>query len=406
MSCYPRSKALPEPGRRQTPSTRHESYVPNDVSYSSTNDGREACVRAETRFLRARLELAARRKWPRLALALPDALAATLPLDAVTAALSYNCPRLKHSGAPPSISCPRKHQNTMLHGNATWLLTKSPEFADEHDLVKFVSEAYGSVAIGLLVLCCVPLSLSLVGSYLQDHADAWRPHWMKESWANTSDAYRLLLQEIYGGRRARIGRVLVGSGAIAMQALVLITIGQHLCGFRSSRGAHWGYLRLDPKDAPGLSLQGRCLAFVMVGVQILQGDTKRDFTILRYASQHPGGLLGNACAFLLGIIGCSIGVCNVILGAVLIVRSESVLKVLTSFAGLAYLAKIDNWFCNLFDLDSNDLRWLEPRLGAAHPPKDTGLLTQLRRVVAWVVYPGVFAYIFFVWIPLRSVPRW
>ena len=99
----------------------------------------------------------------------------------------------------------------MLHGNATWLLTKSPEFADEHDLVKFVSEAYGSVAIGLLVLCCVPLSLSLVGSYLQDHADAWRPHWMKESWANTSDAYRLLLQEIYGGRRARIGRVLVGT---------------------------------------------------------------------------------------------------------------------------------------------------------------------------------------------------
>ena len=296
--------------------------------------------------------------------------------------------------------------DAMLHGNATWLLTKSPEFADEHDLVQFVSEAYGSVAIGLLVLCCVPLCLSLVGSYLQDHADAWRPHWMKESWANTSDAYRLLLQEIYGGRRARIGRVLVGSGAIAMQALVLITIGQHLCGFRSSRGAHWGYLRLDPKDAPGLSLQGRCLAFVMVGVQILQGDTKRDFTILRYASQHPGGLLGNACAFLLGIIGCSIGVCNVILGAVLIVRSESVLKVLTSFAGLAYLAKIDNWFCNLFDLDSNDLRWLEPRLGAAHPPKDSGLLTQLRRVVAWVVYPGVFAYIFFVWIPMRSVPRW
>jgi hypothetical protein len=309
-----------------------------------------------------------------------------------------------NTAAHPSGKLPPK--TTMLHGNATWLLTKSPEFADEHDLFKFVSEAYGSVAIGLLVLCCVPLSLSLVGSYLQDHADAWRPHWMKESWANTSDAYRLLLQEIYGGRRARIGRVLVGSGAIAMQALVLITIGQHLCGFRSSRGAHWGYLRLDPKDAPGLSLQGRCLAFVMVGVQILQGDTKRDFTILRYASQHPGGLLGNACAFLLGVIGCSIGVCNVILGAVLIVRSESVLKVLTSFAGLAYLAKIDNWFCNLFDLDSNDLRWLEPRLGAAHPPKDSGLLTLLRRMVAWVVYPGVFAYIFFVWIPLRSVPRW
>ena len=86
--------------------------------------------------------------------------------------------------------------DAMLHGNATWLLTKSPEFADEHDLVQFVSEAYGSVAIGLLVLCCVPLCLSLVGSYLQDHADAWRPHWMKESWANTSDAYRLLLQEI------------------------------------------------------------------------------------------------------------------------------------------------------------------------------------------------------------------
>ena len=191
-----------------------------------------------------------------------------------------------------------------------------------------------------------------------------------------------------------------------MQALVLITIGQHLCGFRSSRGAHWGYLRLDPKDAPGLSLQGRCLAFVMVGVQILQGDTKRDFTILRYASQHPGGLLGNACAFLLGLIGCSIGVCNVILGAVLIVRSESVLKVLTSFAGLAYLAKIDNWFCNLFDLDSNDLRWLGTAARCGAPAQGHRTAHVQLRVVAWVVYPGVFAYIFFVWIPLRSVPRW
>ena len=379
---------------------------------------REACVvgaKPRPNFRPRRSSHTRERERPRLALALPEGLAATLTLDAATAALhtgAYAC----NTAARHQKSCPRKPKpmldeskdviDAMLHGNATWLLTKSPEFADEHDLVGFVSEAYGSVAIGLLVLCCVPLCLSLVGSYLQDHADAWRPHWMKESWANTSDAYRLLLQEIYGGRRARIGRVLVGSGAIAMQALVLITIGQHLCGFRSSRGAHWGYLRLDPKDAPGLSLQGRCLAFVMVGVQILQGDTKRDFTILRYASQHPGGLLGNACAFLLGLIGCSIGVCNVILGAVLIVRSESVLKVLTSFAGLAYLAKIDNWFCNLFDLDSNDLRWLEPRLGAAHPPKDSGLLTMLRRVVAWVVYPGVFAYIFFVWIPMRSVPRW
>ena len=127
--------------------------------------------------------------------------------------------------------------DAMLHGNATWLLTKSPEFADEHDLVGFVSEAYGSVAIGLLVLCCVPLSLSLVGSYLQDHADAWRPHWMKESWANTSDAYRLLLQEIYGGRRARIGRVLVGSGAIAMQALERREVGDHSAALGRGRTA-------------------------------------------------------------------------------------------------------------------------------------------------------------------------
>ena len=51
-------------------------------------------------------------------------------------------------------------------------------------------------------------------------------------------------------------------------------------------------------------------------------------------------------------------------------------------------------------------RALEPRLGAAHPPKDTGLLTVLRRVVAWVVYPGVNRVLFRVWIPLRSVPRW
>ena len=295
----------------------------------------------------------------------------------------------------------------MRHGtNQTWLLTQSPEFADEHDLVQFVGEAYGAVLVSLVLLCGVPAALACLGSYLQDHADAWRPHWMTERWAKTSDAYRLLLQEIYGGKRARIPRVLVGSGAIAVQALVLITIGIHLCGFRSKRGAHWGYLRLDKKDAPELSLQGRCLAFVMVGVQILQGDTKRDFTILRYAAQHPGGLLGNACAFLLGLIGCVIGLCNVILGAVLIVRSTSVLNVLTSFAGLAYLAEIDNWFCHLFAMDSNDLRWLKPLLGAAHPPKAAGPLAILRRLIVWGVYPAVFGYLLFVWIPTRSVPRW
>ena len=206
---------------------------------------------------------------------------------------------------------------------------------------------------------------------------------MKESWANTSDAYRLLLQEIYGGRRARIGRVLVGSGAIAMQALVLITIGQHLCGFRSSRGAHWGYLRLDPKDAPGLSLQGRCLAFVMVGVQILQGDTQKvvlkvltsfRFTYLynwfcnlfEIRKPTPGWVVGQWWRVVrFAYISSSDWmfdrgfVQRNILGAdvVLIVRSESVLKVhrdliCRSSPSLARLAKIDNWFCNLFDLDS------------------------------------------------------
>ena len=59
--------------------------------------------------------------------------------------------------------------------------------------------------------------------------------------AEGRDAYRLLLQEIYSAHPARVRPLLVGSGAIAMQLLVLLTIAQHLCGFRSLRGSHWAY---------------------------------------------------------------------------------------------------------------------------------------------------------------------
>ena len=75
----------------RVPDAIDESYVSKDTPYSSTNDGREACVRAETRFLRARLEYSLRRgERTRLALALPEVLAATLPLDAVAAALGIH----------------------------------------------------------------------------------------------------------------------------------------------------------------------------------------------------------------------------------------------------------------------------------------------------------------------------
>ena len=56
---------------------------------------------------------------PRLASALPEGLAATLPLDAVTAALPYKCPRLQHTAHQHKKRCPKtsQHESTMLHSS-------------------------------------------------------------------------------------------------------------------------------------------------------------------------------------------------------------------------------------------------------------------------------------------------
>ena len=56
----------------------------------------------------------------------------------------------------------------------------------------------------------------------------YSPPWMCPAWAAESDAYKLLFQEIYSAHDVRMSRLVVGGGAIAMQALVLILVLRHL----------------------------------------------------------------------------------------------------------------------------------------------------------------------------------
>ena len=313
--------------------------------------------------------------------------------------------------------------------HTVWTLTRDPEFADEHGIFGFTVEAYGAVVLLTCLLTSIPAGITVVGSAILADTGVWKPKWLHRSWATQSDAYRLLLQEIYSAHPVRFYNCCVGAMAIAMQALVLLLIGMHLFGWGSAQGQHTEYIRLPGDDAPVLGLEGRCVAFLIVSIRILQGDTKRDWKMMRYAAEHPGPLAGNACAFAIGTIGCTMGLTNACLGAVLIVRAESILKVLTTFAGLAYLFDIDNWFVNLFELDSNDLKWLEPLPpdgspcpikqynllavndpeapdGAHHAPRlSASLLTITRKVIFFGIYPAVFFYLFLFWIPARSMPR-
>lgn len=305
-----------------------------------------------------------------------------------------------------------------------YVLTRDPEFAEDHGVGDFTLEAYGSVVLLMGCLLAVPAAATWWGSFLLRHTGVWKPKWMHRSWASQADAYRLLLQEIYAAGPARPKNVLVGGGAIATQALVLLLIALHLFGFWSKH-THTEFYRLAADDAPILGLGGRCVAFLIVSVRIVQsGDFKRDYKMMRYAAEHPGPLAGNACAFAIATCGVAMGLANACLGAVLIVRADSILHVMTSFAGLAYIFDIDDWVVKLFELESNDLKWLDcepsdakhqyapvlsedPEEEAHHPQLRTtpSVLTVARKAIFFGVYPAVFTYLFLFWIPARSMPK-
>ena len=318
----------------------------------------------------------------------------------------------------------------LLHayGNATstslWSLTRADDYNQEDSLFAFVGRAYANCLLCYVLFAALPASLTFLGAHFHRGCAPWAPAWMTADWASeASDSYKVLFQEIYSSRPARPWRVAVGSGAIALQAMVMALIVLHLHGFLSRKGAHYDFVRLASDDAPGLSMEGRCLAFVMVSIKILQGDTKRDYKVMKYAASHPGCLSTNACAFLLAVIGCAIGLANAALGAVLIVRSANMLQVLTTFAGLSFIMDIDNWFVTLFELDAHDLGWLEVpaagrdaeepaeakyatlrRKSLARDSGQTSVLDLLRKAIFFVLYPAFFGWIWLYWIPSRSIP--
>mmetsp|Transcript_19263 Transcript_19263/g.59296 ORF Transcript_19263/g.59296 Transcript_19263/m.59296 type:complete len:322 (+) Transcript_19263:171-1136(+) len=314
-----------------------------------------------------------------------------------------------------------------------YLMTKSQE---EAALISYVAPAYGQALLEFGLLLLVPAILAYVGAALmRGDRRFYSPPWMCPAWAAESDAYKLLFQEIYSAHDVRMSRLVVGGGAIAMQALVLILVLRHL--------HHKMVFSRIPAEKPILALEGRCVAFVMMTVRVIQGDTRRDLKMMRYAAEHPGPVLGNFCAFAIASIGSAIGLINIALGAVLIVKAPDLLTAMMSFAGLGFIMDIDNWFVNLFELSSNDLKWLEkeafdyfdlnkdgvidPEEFAAalergsednarvapSPPAQPPLappnagskaLLATRALVFFFLYPVVFAYLWLWWIPGRSVP--
>ena len=61
--------------------------------------------------------------------------------------------------------------------------------------------------------------------------------------------------------------------------------------------------RVSPDDRPVLAFMGRCVAFAVMTIKILQGDVRRDLDVPRRA----GDFLGNTCAFLVATLGDEIG---------------------------------------------------------------------------------------------------
>ena len=174
--------------------------------------------------------------------------------------------------------------------------------------------------------------------------------------------------------------------------------------------------------------------------------------------------MGNTCAFLVATLGATIGLVDIGLGAVLIVKAGDLISSMVAFAGYGLIMDIDNWFVNLFELNSHDLRWLDEEsfayldinhdgvimpdelaqrveeggLSAAPTPSTeateaspfkrlTGYfskapepvtpettkptpepcscLVALRLGIFFVLYPAVISYLWFYYIPTRSIPK-
>ena len=206
-----------------------------------------------------------------------------------------------------------------------------------------------------------------------------------------------------------------------------------------------------------------------------------EMTLSFIANAYPGDFLGNTCAFLVATLGATIGLVDIGLGAVLIVKAGDLISSMVAFAGYGLIMDIDNWFVNLFELDSHDLRWLDEEsfayldinhdgvitpdeiarrieeggLSAAPTPSTTdateaspfgrvpgscgkeatgaspfkrltgyfskapepvtpetkpvpepcNCLVALRLGIFFVVYPAVIAYLWFYYIPTRSIPK-
>ncbi|KAH8066312.1 sulfuric ester hydrolase [Aureococcus anophagefferens] len=312
----------------------------------------------------------------------------------------------------------------LLHayGNATstslWSLTRADDYNQEDSLFGFVGRAYANCLLCYLLFAALPASLTFLGAHFHRGCAPWAPAWMTADWASeASDSTRSSSRRSTAAPAAGRCR---RRRAIALQAMVMALIVLHLHGFLSRKGAHYDFVRLASDDAPGLSMEGRCLA-AMVSIKILQGDTKRDYKVMKYAASHPGCLSTNACAFLLAVIGCAIGLANAGRGAHR--RSANMLQVLTTFAGLSFIMDIDNWFVTLFELDAHDLGWLEVPAGRdAEEPAEaeyatlrrkslardsgqTSALDLLRKAIFFVLYPAFFGWIWLYWIPSRSIVR-
>mmetsp|Transcript_20968 Transcript_20968/g.62548 ORF Transcript_20968/g.62548 Transcript_20968/m.62548 type:complete len:318 (-) Transcript_20968:44-997(-) len=306
--------------------------------------------------------------------------------------------------------------------------------SEDVDVLAFMAQSYGRCMLTFALLAFLPALLALAASrIMRRDRRFFSPSWMCPAWAAESDAYKLLFQEIYSAHDVRLWRVAVGAGAIAMQALVMLLILLHL-------HKKMIYSRLSPDDKmPFLFLEGRCVAFAMMACRILQGDTRRDLKMMRYAAKHPGPVAGNACAFAIAGLGALIGLVNASLGAVLIVRAPDLLVTLTTFAGLGFIMEIDNWFVNVFELSSNDLHWLEkeafdafdlnhdgvispeefkacveqgaearvegvPRVSKSQRRTGFNVLAALRSLIFFGVYPAVLGYLWLYYIPDRSIP--
>lgn len=219
------------------------------------------------------------------------------------------------------------------------------------------------------------------------------------------------------------------------------------------------FSRVSPDNQPVLAFMGRCIAFAIMIIKILQGDVRRDFKMSRFAATLPGDFMGNTCAFLVAILGAVIGLIDIALGAVLIVRAGDLISSMVAFAGYGLIMDIDNWFVNLSELDSHDLRWLDTesfayldinhdgvitpdelaqrveegglsatkapstpatessRLAMTVPgscprepvtpelPEPRNCLVALRLGIFYVLYPAVIAYLWFYYIPTRSIPK-